>query len=236
MRVTVPFQHHIFKVERVGVDVGRIPGEEIFFKLAGLIRLFDPRMFDVVLSVIALVILSPLFLSIALLIKLDSQGTVLYKSRRIGWRKQFLMVCKFRSMIRNADALKQKLEEQSHRVDGPLFKVKNDPRVTRTGKFLRRYSIDEWPQLLNVLKGNMSLVGPRPHLPEEVDKYTDFQKRVFAVKPGITGLAQISGRSDLPFDEEVRLDLQYVEEWSPWLDLWILWRTVWVVLRGEGAD
>ena len=185
---------------------------------------------------IAITFLSPLFLIIAILIKLDSKGPVFYKSRRIGWKKQFLMVCKFRSMVENADELKEELEDQSHRTDGPLFKVKDDPRITRIGKFLRRYSIDEWPQLLNVLKGNMSLVGPRPHLPEEVNKYTDFQKRVFAVKPGITGLAQISGRSDLPFNEEVRLDLQYIEEWSPWLDVWILWRTVFVVLKGEGAD
>jgi lipopolysaccharide/colanic/teichoic acid biosynthesis glycosyltransferase len=139
-------------------------------------------------------------------------------------------------MIEHADHEKEYLQTQSHRTDGPLFKVKNDPRVTRVGKFLRRFSLDELPQLWNVLKGDLSLVGPRPHLPEEVARYTDFQRRVFAVKPGITGLAQISGRSDLKFEDEVRFDLQYIEEWSPWLDLFIFWRTVWVVLRGKGAD
>ena len=138
-------------------------------------------------------------------------------------------------MVQDADARKQELSEQSHR-DGPLFKIKDDPRVTRVGKLLRRWSLDELPQLWNVIRGDLSMIGPRPHLPEEVEKYTEFQRRVFTVKPGITGLAQISGRSDLPFEEEVRLDLQYIEEWSPFLDCFIFWRTVCVVLRGEGAD
>jgi len=145
------------------------------------------------------------------------------------------MVLKFRSMVNNADELKEELMDKGHR-EGPLFKMKNDPRVTRMGKFLRRWSLDELPQLINVFKGELSIVGPRPHIPEEVSKYSDFQKRVFAVKPGITGMPQISGRSDLAFDEEVRLDLQYIEEWTPWLDLWIMWRTIGVVLKGEGAD
>jgi exopolysaccharide biosynthesis polyprenyl glycosylphosphotransferase len=196
----------------------------------------EKRMMDIVLSTMALVLFSPLFLLIATVIKLDSRGPLIYKSRRIGRRKKFLMAMKFRSMVENADELKEDLQEQSHRDDGPLFKMKNDPRVTRVGTFLRRFSLDELPQILNVIRGEMSLVGPRPHLPEEVSTYTDFQQRVFAVLPGITGLAQISGRSDLKFDEEVRLDLQYIEEWSPWMDLWILWRTIWVVLKGDGAD
>ena len=194
------------------------------------------RIADSIIAFGALLVLSPLFLSITILIRLDTHGPVFYKSRRIGWHKQFLLILKFRSMVKNADDLKEELSDQSHRDDGPLFKMKNDPRVTRAGKFLRRWSLDELPQLINVIKGDLSLVGPRPHLPEEVNKYTDFQKRIFAVKPGITGLSQISGRSNLPFDEEVRLDLQYIEEWSPWLDLWILWRTIGVVLKGEGAD
>lgn len=192
---------------------------------------------DIFSSAVSLVALSPVFLLIALFIKLDSNGPIFYRSKRIGQGRTLpIMILKFRSMVKNADALKETLMDQSHRSDGPLFKIKDDPRITRFGKFLRRFSIDELPQLWNVLKGDLSLVGPRPHLPEEVQKYTDFQMRVFAVKPGLTGLAQISGRSDLKFDEEVRLDLQYIEEWSPWKDLWILWRTVRVVVRGEGAD
>jgi exopolysaccharide biosynthesis polyprenyl glycosylphosphotransferase len=194
------------------------------------------RAMDTSLAFIALILLSPLFLCLAIFIKLDSRGPVFYKSRRMGRRKQFIAVVKLRSMVKNADDLKEELEEQSHRNDGPLFKIKDDPRITRFGKFLRRFSLDELPQLINVLRGDISLVGPRPHLPEEVSNYTAFQHRVFAIKPGITGLAQISGRSNLTFEEEVRLDLQYVEEWSPWMDLWILWRTVGVVLKGDGAD
>ena len=192
---------------------------------------------DIIFAAILLVLLSPLFLLVAFIIKMDSRGPVLYRSKRIAQgRMKSVTLFKFRSMVQNADTLKEFLIDKSHRTDGPLFKIKNDPRITRFGKLLRRFSIDELPQLWNVLKGDLSLVGPRPHLPEEVQKYTDFQMRVFAVKPGLTGLAQISGRSDLKFDEEVRLDLQYIEEWSPFWDMWILWRTVRVVLRGEGAD
>ncbi len=195
------------------------------------------RIADIVLSFFFLILLTPLFLLLALLIKIDSRGPVFYRSKRVGQGGMSpITVLKFRSMIKDADQLKHTLQNQSHRVDGPLFKIKNDPRITRMGKFLRRFSVDELPQFWNILKGDLSLVGPRPHLLEEVQKYTDFQMRVFAVKPGLTGLAQISGRSNLPFNEEVRLDLRYVEEWSPWLDLWILWRTVGVVVKGEGAD
>src|SRR3989344_6416922 len=153
---------------------------------------------DTVASLIGLTLLSPLFLTIACLIKIDSRGSIMYRSKRIGQGgKNTINILKFRSMVQNADELKATLNHQSHRNDGPLFKIKNDPRVTRVGKILRRFSLDELPQLWNVLKGDLSIVGPRPHLPEEVERYTDFQKRVFAVKPGITGLAQISGRSNL---------------------------------------
>jgi lipopolysaccharide/colanic/teichoic acid biosynthesis glycosyltransferase len=144
-------------------------------------------------------------------------------------------VFKFRSMVQNADALKETLLKKNERRDGPLFKIKNDPRITKLGKFLRRFDIDELPQLFNVVLGHMSLVGPRPHLPAEVARYKSYERRVFAVKPGITGLAQISGRSDLPFEEEVRLDLQYIEEWSLRRDIKILLYTVAVVL-GKGGE
>ena len=200
------------------------------------------RLFDFVISLILIILLIPLFLAVGIAIKIDSRGPVFYVSKRMGQKRTGLKalpcicVLKFRSMVKNAHDIKQDLYNQSHRNDGPLFKIKNDPRITRTGKLLRRFSIDELPQIFNVLKGDLSLVGPRPHLPEEVKNYTDFQHRVFAVKPGITGLAQISGRSNLSFEEEVRFDLQYIEEWSPWLDMFILWRTAGVVLKGDGAD
>jgi len=138
--------------------------------------------------------------------------------------------------VKNADALKGRLMAQNERNDGPLFKMRNDPRITPFGKFLRRWTLDEFPQLINVLLGQVSLVGPRPHLPSEVQKYSLEQRRVFAVKPGMTGLAQTSGRSDLGFEEEMKLDLRYIEEWSLLLDLWILWRTMFTVLSRKGAD
>lgn len=195
------------------------------------------RLCDVLGSVFFLMLFSPFFLLCALGVLLDGGWPIFYRSRRMGERARAkINVLKFRSMCCDADAKKEELTALSHRNDGPLFKVKGDPRITRFGRFLRRWSFDELPQLLNVLVGQMSLVGPRPHLPEEVERYSAFQRRVFAVKPGITGLAQVMGRSNLPFDEEVRYDLQYVEEWSPLLDLWILWRTFWVVLKREGAD
>jgi lipopolysaccharide/colanic/teichoic acid biosynthesis glycosyltransferase len=190
-----------------------------------------------VISLALIIILSPLLLLIALLIILDSGLPIFYVSRRTGEQGlKRIAVIKFRSMVKNADAQKEQLAALNHRQDGPLFKIKKDPRITRFGKVLRRWSLDELPQLFNVLAGQMSLVGPRPHLPEEVKRYSQEQMRVFAVRPGLTGYAQVSGRSDLTFEEEAHLDLQYIEEWSPLLDLWILWRTVFVVLKREGAD
>lgn len=226
----VPHQLH---VERLGL----LP--MIRFQptpLDGWGRIFK-RLFDCAGALLLLIILSPLLLLVAILIVVTSGFPVLYISKRIGEHAQKnIPVLKFRTMVRNADAMKNQLEEHNHRKDGPLFKIKNDPRVTPIGRILRRLSIDEFPQLFNVLIGQMSLVGPRPHLPSEVERYTHYQRRVFAVKPGITGLAQISGRSDLKFEEEVALDLQYVEEWKSRLDLWILWRTLLILVDQRGAD
>lgn len=192
---------------------------------------------DIVVSAVALCFLSPLLFCIAIAVIVDSGFPIFYVSRRVGvgGRKR-IPVLKFRTMVRDADARKEELAGMNHRTDGPLFKVKNDPRVTRVGRVLRRWSLDEFPQLWNVLMGHMALVGPRPHLPQEVERYSAYQRRVFAICPGMTGLAQISGRSDLSFEEEVRLDLQYIEEWSPMLDLWVLWRTPFVILGRKGAD
>jgi exopolysaccharide biosynthesis polyprenyl glycosylphosphotransferase len=195
------------------------------------------RLFDIVFSIILLVALSPVLLFTALAIFLDSGWPVFYRSVRVGEQgRKKIRVLKFRSMVKDADKQKPHLQKLNHRRDGPLFKVRNDPRVTRVGKFLRRSSIDELPQLFDVLRGEMSLVGPRPHLTEEVARYSLEQRRVFAVKPGVTGLSQITGRSDLAFEEEVRFDLQYIEEWSLALDVWILWRTLFTVFSRKGAD
>jgi exopolysaccharide biosynthesis polyprenyl glycosylphosphotransferase len=192
------------------------------------------RAFDCIASIVLLLLLSPIFLFIALLIIIDSGWPIFYVSWRVGERAgRRIPVLKFRSMVPDADLRKEQLLTENERNDGPLFKLQNDPRITGVGRILRRFDLDELPQLLNVALGQMSLVGPRPHLPAEVSLYSPQQRRVFAVKPGITGLAQISGRSGLRFEEEVRLDIQYIEEWSFALDLWILWRTIFVVWMRE---
>jgi len=170
---------------------------------------------------------------ISFLIKLDSPGPVIHKSKR-AYRDKVFNVYKFRSMVCNAEALRGTLLDRNERK-GPLFKMKRDPRITRIGRFLRSTSIDEFPQLFNVLLGNMSLVGPRPHLVEEVQKYSRHHYQVFAIKPGLTGLPQISGRSDLDFEKEVQLDVYYIENWSPWLDLTIILKSVLVIFRLQGA-
>jgi len=170
----------------------------------------------------------------ALAIKLDSPGPVIFRQRRVGARGQEFVVFKFRSMREGADEEKERLLEFNE-MSGPLFKMREDPRTTRLGRFLRRFSLDELPQLFNVLRGEMSLVGPRPHTSAEVAQYQDWQRQVLETPPGLTGLAQVSGRSQLSFDEQCLLDIYYIENWSPALDAKILLRTVPKALSGEGA-
>jgi exopolysaccharide biosynthesis polyprenyl glycosylphosphotransferase len=185
-------------------------------------------------SIVGLLVLWPLFLIMTVLIKLDSPGPVFYRAERVGRNGKSFAMLKFRSMIVGAQNLRSPLIVHNE-GSGPLFKMRNDPRVTRVGRWMRRLSIDELPQLINVLAGQMSLVGPRPPLPSEVATYTDDTHRRMLVKPGITGLWQVSGRSDLAWQESVRLDLFYVENWSLIQDLVILWRTFGPVFRGTGA-
>ena len=224
---------HLLTVERLGL----LP--MIRFSptpLDGWGRIFK-RLVDIVASLLGIIIFAIPMLIVAIIVTIDCGRPVFYISRRVGeGGKKKIPVLKFRSMVKDADSKKEELKALNHRKDGPLFKMKNDPRVTRVGATLRRWSIDEWPQLFNVLRGQLSLVGPRPHLPDEVKLYNSYQRRVFAVKPGMTGLAQVSGRSDLTFDEEVALDLKYIEEWSLLQDLWIIWRTFVVVAGRKGAD
>lgn len=195
---------------------------------------FMKRSADFIVSAIGIVIISPLLLVIAAAIKLDSKGPLLIKQKRIGKNGAPFHMLKFRSMVANAEALKPALAKQNE-ADGPVFKIKNDPRITRVGRFTRKYSLDELPQLFNVLMGQMSLVGPRPPLPSEVEQYNDYQWRRFDVRPGITGLWQVSGRSDLPFEEWVKLDIYYIERWSLSLEFKVLLKTIPVVLKGDGA-
>lgn len=190
--------------------------------------------FDRVGAVLLLIMLSPLLAGLALAVRAESRGPVLFRQVRVGKDGREFVIVKFRTMHTDAEA---RLAELRHlnEVDGALFKLRNDPRVTRVGRLLRKFSLDELPQLLNVLGGSMSLVGPRPPLPEEVAVYPDDARRRLAVRPGMTGLWQVSGRSDLSWDEAVRLDLQYVENWSLSLDLVIMLRTLSAVTRGAGA-
>ena len=190
--------------------------------------------FDRSLALAALVLLVPLLVAVALAIKLADGGPALFRQTRIGQDGRPFTVLKFRTMVVDAEARKAQLILRNEAGD-VLFKMRKDPRVTRVGEWLRRWSLDELPQLINVLRGDMSLVGPRPPLPDEVARYVDHVRRRLAVKPGITGLWQVSGRSDLSWDESVRLDLRYVENWSLMLDLQILWKTLSAVLSGSGA-
>jgi exopolysaccharide biosynthesis polyprenyl glycosylphosphotransferase len=193
------------------------------------------RMMDIIFSVFALIVLSPLFLLIALLIKLDSPGPVLFIQERIGLNKRRFRLYKFRTMFDGADKLQQELEA-ANEVSGPVFKIKNDPRITRVGRILRKISIDELPQLFNVFKGDMSLVGPRPLPIRDYNGFNiDVHRRRFSVRPGITCLWQVSGRSSIQFEKWMNLDLQYIDQWSLWMDFKIIAKTIPAVLRGTGA-
>lgn len=193
------------------------------------------RFVDIIGSIFLLAIFSPVMLAAAILVRLDSEGPVIFAQERIGLNKRRFRIYKFRSMVANAETFQAQLEA-SNEAQGPVFKIRQDPRITRMGKFLRKTSIDELPQLFNVLKGDMSLVGPRP-LP--VRDYTgfnqDWQRRRFSVRPGITCLWQVSGRSSISFDQWMDLDMQYIDRWSLWLDLKILARTIPAVVKGSGA-
>ncbi|WP_086824713.1 sugar transferase, partial [Streptomyces sp. NRRL B-24572] len=182
-----------------------------------------------------LILFAPLMVLVALLVMLDSRGGAFYRQRRVGKDGREFTILKYRTMVTGADGAARAALADHNEGAGPLFKMRRDPRVTRVGTVLRRYSIDELPQLFNVLTGSMSLVGPRPPLPEESAAYGPDVQRRLLVKPGLTGLWQISGRSDLPWEEAVRLDLRYVEDWSLALDTVILWKTLRAVLYGQGA-
>lgn len=199
-------------------------------------NIFSPykHWFDILFSILFIIILSPLFLMIALLIKITSRGPVFFVHKRIGYNKRIFNMIKFRTMIKEAEEMQEKLEELNE-ADGPVFKIANDPRITPVGKWLRKMSLDELPQLLNVLSGDMSLVGPRPLPLRDVYKIDQrWQKRRFSVLPGLTCFWQISRRYDMPFDEWARLDLYYIDHWSLWLDLKIILKTIPAVLKAKG--
>jgi exopolysaccharide biosynthesis polyprenyl glycosylphosphotransferase len=213
--------------------VGELPVMSLHWEPIPVLGLAVKRTMDVILSSLTLLVLSPLLLITSISIKLDSPGPVLYWSYRVGRKGRKFVCYKFRTMVANADALKNQLRHLNER-QGPLFKLSKDPRLTRVGSLLRKYSIDELPQLWNVLKGDMSLVGPRPPSPDECDQYNLDHLRRLDVTPGLTGLWQIKARRDPSFEKYVALDLEYIENWDLWTDIKILMQTVPVVLQGSG--
>ena len=191
--------------------------------------------FDFIFSLLLLILLIPFLVLTAIIIIIDSRGGIFFKQQRIGKKGSPFILYKFRSMAVNAENIKNEISAQNESKGGVRFKIKADPRVTGFGRFIRKFSIDELPQLFNVLKGDMSLVGPRPPLPEEVEKYSEDDKKRLEIKPGITCLWQISGRSDIPFKKQVELDKQYIDSKSIMLDIIILLKTIPAVLTGRGA-
>jgi exopolysaccharide biosynthesis polyprenyl glycosylphosphotransferase len=234
VRVTADQEHEVL-LRRMHVELFDDRFVLTFFRENLLYQLMLKRLLDVSTALVLLVLLSPLLLLVAIIIKLTSPGPVLYVQERMGMNRRRFKLYKFRSMTVDADRRRQELAHLNE-MDGPVFKIRNDPRVTPVGRFIRRTSIDELPQLFNVLSGSMSLVGPRPPLPSEVEKYEWLFQRRLSIKPGITCLWQVSGRNEVSFREWMELDRQYVTNWSFWLDLKILFRTIPVVLVGRGAS
>ena len=192
------------------------------------------RLIDVVCSFLGVLVLSPLFIIIAIIIKTTSKGPVFFSQKRVGKNGKEFYMYKFRSMVVNAEELKEKLAAQNE-MSGPMFKMKDDPRVTRVGKFIRKTSIDELPQLWNVLKGDMSLVGPRPSLPKEVAQFEEWMYRRLEVKPGLTCYWQVSGRNNIDFEDWMKLDIKYVDERSTWIDIKLIFKTVGVLFGDKNA-
>lgn len=256
--ITIPSERHIIEsmlhaVYKYDVDIRIIP--EMFDRMATVfafrsdlelpclqivktplrgMNVVLKRLADIVGSLFLLTVLSPLFLLLSIRIKLDSKGKVFFRQLRVGKNGRPFYMLKFRSMQQDAEDTKHALKE-ANEASGPVFKIRNDPRITKVGAFLRRYSLDELPQLWNVLKGEMSLIGPRPPLPTEVEQYTDYHWRRMDVLPGMTGLWQVSGRSDLKFEDWIDLDIHYIERWSFMLEMRILLKTIPVVIKGKGA-
>ena len=193
------------------------------------------RAVDVVLSVVGLVVLSPVLLALALAVKLTSRGPALFVHRRCGINGRTFPFYKFRTMVKDAEARKRELAHLNE-MSGPAFKMKRDPRITAIGRFIRKYSIDELPQLINVLRGDMSIVGPRPPVPDEVSQYEAWQRRRLSVRPGLTCIWQVSGRNQISFEQWMIMDMQYIDNWSLARDFNLIFRTVPVVITGRGAS
>lgn len=210
--------------------------KRIIWRLTSKATEFIKRILDIMLSVLALIVSLPIFVIFGILIKLEDGGPIFFKQMRVGKKGKIFAMWKFRSMVLHAEKLKEELRQDNiHGGDGVTFKIENDPRITRIGKFIRKYSIDEFPQFYNVFKGEMSLVGPRPPVPSEVSVYKAAHLRRLLVKPGLTCFWQVSGRSTIGFDDQVRLDIAYINSQGFWTDLKILIKTIPAILLGKGS-
>lgn len=207
---------------------------EVNEKEIRLLYSLSKRLIDIIGSLLGLVLLAPILLIVGILIKLDSKGPIIFSQKRVGLNGKEFEMYKLRSMVVNAEEIKDKLKEKNE-MSGPMFKMKDDPRVTKVGKFIRKTSIDELPQLINVLKGDMSLVGPRPSLPNEVKKFDDWMLRRLEVKPGITCYWQVMGRNNIDFENWMKLDIKYVDERNFWLDIKLIFKTFFVLFGDENA-
>lgn len=247
--IAFKYSPDLFETISTNVNLSTIAGIPVVelqrTKLSGWGRIIK-RLMDVFISGFLLIILSPVFLIISIIILIETGRPIFYRNERVGEHNEKFLTLKFRSMFQKVstgaefggeDALKleESLIKNNGIKNGPVYKIKNDPRVTPFGRFIRRWSLDELPQFWNVLRGEMSLVGPRPHQPREVEKYVNAHSVLLAIRPGITGMAQISGRSDLSFEEEAKLDTFYVENWSLYLDFIVLIKTPFIVFKGKGA-
>ena len=226
----------LFNLNRSKSTISRefgVPVIDLYTSPKMSVQLMIKRVMDLFIALFTLILVLPVILAVSLLIKATSPGPVFFKQKRVGYNGRLFTLWKFRTMVVNADALKEELQCKNE-MDGPVFKMKNDPRVTPVGRFLRKTSLDELPQLWNVLQGDMSLVGPRPPVPCEVEQYILGDRRRLSMKPGITGVWQVCGRNSIPFDQWMEMDRRYIDEWSLWLDLKILAKTVPAVFRGTG--
>ena len=214
----------------IAIDYSDVLGKEsIFYSVT-------KRLIDIVGSLCGIILLSPLFLIVAILIKLeDPKGKVFFAQERNGRYPKTFKMYKFRSMVHNAEELLKDLMDRNEQT-GPVFKINDDPRITKVGKFIRKTSIDELPQLFNVLKGDMSLVGPRPPIPHEVEQYNSYQMQRLAVKPGLTCIWQVSGRNNIGFDEWVEMDIEYIKTRNLWLDIKLIFKTVGVLFGDDNAS
>lgn len=217
-------------MDNIGVEINT----KLNKKNIWLVYNFSKRIVDVFGATIGIIILSPILLVIGVLIKLESNGPIIFSQKRVGLKGKEFNMYKFRSMVVNAEELKEKLAEKNE-MSGPMFKIKDDPRITKVGKFIRKTSIDEVPQLFNVLKGEMSLVGPRPSLPNEVKEFEPWMLKRLDVKPGLTCYWQVMGRNNIDFENWMKLDIKYVNERSFWLDIKLIFKTFFVLFGDENA-